>query len=160
MNMSFDKTTWSNSNKSSWNTLPFFIMFHHFCYYVFFLTFYLSYVASIYVTYLCSIFFQAIRHEKQGPDAVRIIKSRQTECIPEYKIRNTSVSIWPVTFLQSFGRLVGCLMIFARFRLFNTFYLTVIKTYDWFTAIKRLGSSPISFILLHSLSYIFFNFFF
>jgi len=156
MNMSFGKAAWSNSKKSSWNTFPkdssFLLLW-------FFLTFYLSYVAFIYVMYLCSIFFQVIRQEKQGPDAVRIIKSRQTSWIPEYKIRNTSVSFWPVTFLQRFGRLVGCLMIFARFRLWNTFYLIVIKTYDWFKAIKRSGSSPISFILLRLLSYIFFNFF-
>jgi len=40
------------------------------------LTFYLSYVASIYGMYLYSIFFQAIRHENdpnKGYDAVRII---------------------------------------------------------------------------------------
>jgi len=40
------------------------------------LTFYLSYVASIYVMYFCSIFFQTIRHENdpnKGFDAVHII---------------------------------------------------------------------------------------
>jgi len=35
--------------------------------------------------------------------------------------------------------------------------LTVIKTYDWFTAIKSIGSSTFSFLLLHLLSYIFFK---
>jgi len=40
-----------------------------------FLTVYLSYVASIYVMYLCSIFFLVIRHENApniGSDAVQI----------------------------------------------------------------------------------------
>jgi len=48
---------------------------HHFCFYGF-LTVYLSYVASIYVMYLCSIFFQAIRHENApntGSDGVQIL---------------------------------------------------------------------------------------
>jgi hypothetical protein len=36
---------------------------HHLCYYGFFKTFYLSYVASIYVMYLCSIFFP--RHSQR-----------------------------------------------------------------------------------------------
>jgi len=42
----------------------------------FFLTVYLSYVASIYVMYLCSIIFQGIRNEndpKKGSGAVRIL---------------------------------------------------------------------------------------
>jgi len=50
----------------------------HFCYYGFFLTVYLSYVASIYVMYLCSIIFQGIHNENdqyKRSDAVRIIKS-------------------------------------------------------------------------------------
>ena len=94
--------------------------------------FYLCYVPLFY-------YFPSHSPRKQGPDAVRIIKSGQTSWIPEYKIRNTSVSFWSVTFLQWFEWLVGCLMIFARFRLFNTFYLTVIKTYNWFKAIKSRG---------------------
>jgi len=45
---------------------------------VFFLTFHLSYVAFIYVMYICSIFFQAIRKKTlqiKGPDEVRTLKS-------------------------------------------------------------------------------------
>jgi len=111
---------------------------------------------------LCTfvLFFQAIRHENasnKGFDAVRILYSGQASCIPEYKIWNPSVSFRTVAFHQMFGRLVRCLMIFARFRLWNTFYLTVLKTYDCFKAIKKFGSSTISFILLHLLSYIFFK---
>jgi len=95
----------------------------------FFLTVYLSYVASIYVMYLCSIFFQTICHENapnKGYDAVQILHSGQASCSLEYKIQNPSVSFWTVVFHQRFGRLMGCLMIFARFRLWNTFYLTVL----------------------------------
>jgi len=78
-------------------------------------------------------FFQVIRNENtpnKGSDAVRILYSGQASCIPKYKIWNPSVSFWRMAFHQRFGRLVGCLMIFARFRLWNAFYFTVIMTYD------------------------------
>jgi len=38
-------------------------------------------------------------------------------------------------------------MIFWTVRLWKTFYLTVLMTYKWFKAIKRLESSTIFFIL-------------
>jgi len=54
-------------------------------------------------------FFQVIRHKNalnKGADAVRILYSGQASCIPEYKIRNPSVSFWTVAFHQRFDRLV------------------------------------------------------
>jgi len=74
-----------------------------------FLTFYLSYVASFYVMYLCSIFFQANRQEMleiKGSGVVRTIRSGTTSCNPDFIFRNTSVKFWPVPFHQRFGRLV------------------------------------------------------
>jgi len=126
----------------------------------FFLTVNLSYVASTYVIYLCSIFFQGIHNENdpnKGSGAVRTLWSGTSSCIPDYKIRTHLVTFWPVTFHQRLGRLVEFECIFWWFWMWNTFYMTVIKTYDLFKAIKRLGSSTFSFILLHLLSYIFFN---
>ena len=68
-------------------------------------------------------------------------------CLSDYTIRKPSVTFWPVTFHQRFGRLVEFECIFWRFWVWNTFYLTVSKTYDWFKTRKRFGSSTFSFIL-------------
>jgi len=63
-------------------------------------------------------------------------------CFPE------SLScFWTVAFHHRFG----------RFWMTNTVYLTLLMTYDLFTAINRLGSSTISFIL-HFTSFIHFFF--
>jgi len=69
----------------------------------------LSYVAFIYVMYLCSIFFQGIRNENdpnKGSDAVQTLKSRITSCILDYKIWKPSAIFLSVTFHQRLGRLV------------------------------------------------------
>jgi len=107
-----------------------------------FLNVYLSYVASVYVMYLCFYFFQDIRNENcpnKGFDAIRTLQSRRNLCLLDYKIWKPSVTFWSVTFHQRFGRLVEFECIFWRFWVGNTFYLTVIKTYDLFKAIKMLG---------------------
>jgi len=71
-----------------------------------------------------SIFFQDIRNENcpnKGSNVVRILQSRRTSCLPDYKIRKPSVIFWPVTFHQRFGRLVEFECIFWRFWVWNTF---------------------------------------
>jgi len=73
MNMSFGKEARSNSKKSSWKHLP---KRFNISVIMVFLTVYLSYVASIYVMYLCSIIFQGIRNENdliKGSGAVRTL---------------------------------------------------------------------------------------
>jgi len=110
--------------------------------------------------YLCFYFFQDIRNENcpnKGSDAVRTLQSIRNSCLPDYVIRKPSVTFLPVTFHQRFGRLVEFECIIWQFWMWNMFYLIVIKTYDFFKAIKRLRSSTFSFILLHLLSYIFFK---
>jgi len=120
-----------------------------------FLTICLSYVP------LFLFFFQGIHNENdpnKGSDAVRTLQSGTNLLLEDYKIWKPSVTFWSVTFQQRFDLLVEFECIFWRFWVWNTFYLTVIMTYDRFKAIKRFGSSTFSFILLHLLSYILFNY--
>ena len=125
----------------------------------FFLTVNLYYAASIYVMYLCSIFFKAFATQTIQIKGLMQFGLYNPEHLHAFRIIKSahSVTFWPVTFNQRLGRLVVFECIFWWFWMWNTFYLTVLKTYDWFKAIKRFGSSPICFILLHLLSYIFFK---
>ena len=50
-------------------------------------------------------------------------------------------------------------MNFWTVSILKTFLQTQLMTLDWFKVIKRLGSPTFSFILLHLLSYILFNYF-
>jgi len=72
MNMSFGKAAGSNLKKSSWKHLP-----KRFNIYVImiFLTVYLSYVASIYVMYRCSIIFQGICNENDPNKEFGVLQS-------------------------------------------------------------------------------------